>query len=116
MVFFSKQPGRSLTRRFPMPMKKAKKMKPVMVPVATVPKAYFDELTELRVNQFGPVGRKTEKKKKWRIYKLVPVNEFRATEEDAQKELDKIRAKARKGTLYWLDDVPPRRLPPIRVT
>jgi hypothetical protein len=56
-----------------------------------------------------------EGRKKWRIYRVVLEEEFRATESAARKRVDYIRAsRENKNSEYWLSEVPPKRAKPIR--
>lgn len=92
----------------------AKKMKPVMVPVKTLPASYFRQLEKLRQDQWKPVSRLSklrqppkQRRRKFQIWKIIIVEEFMATPEKAQERLNK--KKPRKGVKYFLDEVQPRR-------
>jgi hypothetical protein len=112
------------------------KMKPAIVPVKKLSQHEFQELSRLAQDTQAQVPKMTpatvpnsylsllgrqkkaqladkKRKKKFRIYRLVLVKELRATEEEAQQEMDRLSA--RYNPYYWLDEVPPRRPPPIRV-
>jgi len=94
---------------------KTGKMTPAMVPVRTLPHSYWLQLKAMHDNPNSAFDKPKKVKKKYRIYRMVLVKEFRATEEVAQAELNKAYAKRkRKGTLYWLDTVEPRRQRPPR--
>lgn len=93
-------------------------MKPAMVPVAKIPHALWVELKYMHDHPnsaFEKPQKPKEKRKKYRIYRMVLIEEFRATEAVAQKKLDSISAgQKRKGVIYWLDEVVSKRRKPIR--
>ena len=94
------------------------KITPAIVPFATMPHSYALQLKQLHDNPnsaFDEPKKQKEKKKKWRIYRMVVVKEFRATKADAQKELDNIDSRRKsEGVIYWLNEVLPKRPKPIR--
>jgi hypothetical protein len=99
--------------------RRIKKLKLATVPYATVPKDYFDQLLKLRKQQHLPLSRLEEirqkqekaknRKRKYRIWDMMIVLEFRATPAAAKKRLDKISAQEKEDVRYWLTEVPPRR-------
>ena len=93
--------------------KKAKK-----VPVRKANCEQFLELKALFDNSnsaFDKSKKSAEKRKKYRIYRMVIVTEFWATEIQAQRNVNHLHAMCNdKDVIYWLEEVLPKRQKPPR--